>query len=183
MLWLTRGGYRLQLDFNPKIDLKEFGTQFGPGMFKGCYRFKIDDAGNWKAHFDYDYQQVPMPDELDERPLDRRGAFYAQDYSRMQSNTAKRARKLAKPEWDIEKGRSQSDFGELLQEEEYLNATVDFSFQYTYMDKGKWEIGEKKEVSDKIGAGVNKDNQHLVSEGLVKAGKDNISIVEIKDEE
>ena len=51
------------------------------------------------------------------------------------------------------------------------------------MDKGKWEIGEKKEVSDKIGAGVNKVFQHLVSEGLVKAGKDNIPIiVEIKDE-
>ena len=182
MLWLTRGGYRLQIDFNPKIDLKEFGTQFGPGMFKGSYRFRITDEGKWKAHFEYDFQQVPMPDELDERPLERRGAFYAQDYSRMQSNTAKRARKLAKPDWDIEEGRSQSDFGELIQEEEFLNATVDFSFKYTYMDKGKWEIGEKKEVSDTIGAGVNSDNQHLVNEGLIKAGKDNIQIVEITDE-
>ena len=50
------------------------------------------------------------------------------------------------------------------------------------MDKGKWEIGEKKEVSDTIGAGVNSDNQHLVNEGLIKAGKDNIQIVEITDE-
>ena len=33
MLWLTRGGYRLQLDRN-QIDLKEFGTQFGPECLK-----------------------------------------------------------------------------------------------------------------------------------------------------
>ena len=181
LMWLTRGGYRLQLDFNPTIDLKEFGSQFGPGMFWGQYNFVITDDGQWKAHFRYKFDQN-VDNPWDGRPDDRKGAFYAQDYSRMQSNAAKRARKLAKPEWDLSEGRSQSDFGDLLKEEEWLNQNIDFSFEYEYKDKGEWQRGSHDvAVSDKISAGVNADNVHLGGkpEGVVIS--DAINIVDVSN--
>ena len=100
----------------------------------------------------------------------------------MQSNAAKRARKLAKPEWDNDLGRSQSDFGDLLKEEEWLNQNIDFSFEYEYKDKGQWTRGSNNvAVSDKISAGVNADNVHLGGkpEGVVIS--DTINIVDVGD--
>lgn len=139
MLWKCRGGYEAEVKFNPDIDLKEFGQQFGPGMFNAVFKFKIDAAGKWSADFDIDFQQIDNP--FDDRlppPEGRKGPFYAQDYSRLQSNTAARARKLAKPEWDVEEGRSGSDFGDLLNEEAQLNATIDFSFKLQWAGSGDW---------------------------------------------
>ncbi len=139
MLWKTRGGYTAEVLFNPEIDLKEFGSQFGPGMLNAVYKFNIDDDGNWEADFSWDFKQVDNPyDDRVRPPLGRKGPFYAQDYSRMMSNTAKRARRLAKPNWDLESGRSGQDFTDLLNEEELLNDTVDFSFKYRYIKNGKW---------------------------------------------
>jgi hypothetical protein len=56
----------------------------------------------------------------------------------MMSNTAARARKLAKPTWSAEAGRNDADFWELLVEEEKLNATIDFTFKYHYAGEGDW---------------------------------------------
>jgi radical SAM superfamily enzyme YgiQ (UPF0313 family) len=139
MLWKCRGGYEAEVKFNPEIDLREFGQQFGPGMFNAVFKFKIDAAGKWSADFDIDFKQIDNP--FDDRlppPEGRKGPFYAQDYSRLQSNTSKRARKLAKPEWDIEEGRSGTDFGALLDEEAHLNATVDFTFNLQWAGTGDW---------------------------------------------
>jgi anaerobic magnesium-protoporphyrin IX monomethyl ester cyclase len=173
MMWLTRGGYRCTVDFNPDIDSKEFGSQFGPAdQFHGTYKFVIADDGTWKANFKYKYNQVDNPFD-DRKPMSeggRKGPFYAQDYSRMQSNTAKRARKLAKPEWSKTEGRSQTDFGELLEEESFLNKTIDFSFEHNYKGKGKWERGSNNvAVPDVITAGVNADNKHLAQAANFKA--------------
>lgn len=139
-LWRARGGYTAEVYFNPEIDLKEFGSQYGPGMYNATYKFKIDDAGKWEADFDISFNQNvenPYDDRLPP-PDGRKGPFYAQDYSRLQSNTSKRARKLAKPEWDIEEGRSGQDFTDLLNEESMLNATKDFSFSLQWAGKGDW---------------------------------------------
>lgn len=178
MLWLTRGGYRAEIHFNPEIDLKEFGGQFGPGMFTGVYKFKISDEGYWRADFSYDFKQVDNP--WDERVLKedggRKGAFYAQDYSRMQSNAAKRARKLAKPEWDKEAGRSDGDFSELLEEEAMLNETIDFSFDYHYKGAGRWTRDHSIAVPDSIGEGVLGENRPLAP----KANPDIIPISAIQ---
>ena len=139
MLWRTRGGYTAEVHFNPEIDLKEFGSQYGPGMLNAVYKFEIDDNGNWFADFSWDFKQVDNPyDGRLPPPEGRKGPFFAQDYSRMMSNTAKRARRMAKPDWDLEKGRSESDFGDLLEEEQKLNDTIDFTFAYRYVNKGKW---------------------------------------------
>ena len=139
MLWKTRGGYEAEVLYNPDIDLREFGSQYGPGMFNAVYKFKITDAGEWEADFKYKFAQIDNPfDDREPPPLGRKGPFYAQDYSRMMSNSAKRARKLAKPTWDLEAGRDGQDFSDLLEEERILNSTVDFTFNYRYRNKGSW---------------------------------------------
>lgn len=139
-LWRARGGYQTEIHYNPEIDLKEFGSQFGPGMFTAMYKFKIDAEGKWTADFDIDFNQnVDNPDDTRLPPPEgRRGPFYAQDYSRAQSNTVKRARRLAKPSWSDEEGRSGQDFMNLLNEEQLLNETVDFSFKLKYTGSGDW---------------------------------------------
>jgi len=139
MLWRCRGGYEMEVKFNPEIDLKEFGTQFGPGMYTALFKFKINHEGKWHADFEYDFKQIDNPyDDRPPPPEGRKGPFYAQDYSRIQANTAKRARKLAKPTWDMEEGRSGQDFMDLLNEEAHLNATIDFTFNYHYVGEGDW---------------------------------------------
>jgi len=139
MLWKTRGGYIAEVRFNPEIDLKEFGSQFGPGMYYATYKFNITDDGKWDADFDIIFNQVDNNfDDREPPPLGRKGPFYAQDYSRLQSNTTKRARKLAKPTWDDQEGRSGQDFADLLNEEELLNKTIDFSFKLHWVESGDW---------------------------------------------
>ena len=139
MLWKTRGGYKAEVRFNPDIDLKEFGSQFGPGMYYAVYKFNITDDGNWDADFDIIFNQVDNNfDDREPPPLGRKGPFYAQDYSRLQSNTTKRARKLAKPSWSDEAGRDGQDFTDLLNEEQFLNETIDFSFKLHWVKSGTW---------------------------------------------
>jgi anaerobic magnesium-protoporphyrin IX monomethyl ester cyclase len=145
MLWKTRGGYAAEIKFNPTIDQKEFGNQYDPGMFTAIYKFKINDAGEWNADFYFELNQIPNP--YDDRPEGKKGPFYAQEYSRLQSNTAKRARKLAKPDWDSEYGRSEEEFRELLEEEWRLNKTVDFSFNYHYVGTGNWGDFQNYEIA------------------------------------
>ena len=150
-LWRARGGYEAEIKFNPEIDLKEFGSQYGPGQYWATFKFNITDEGQWDAHFDIKFEQVDNP--LDDRPRPpegRKGPFYAQDYSRLQSNTVKRARKLAKPGWSSEEGRSGQDFADLLDEEVYLNATIDFSFHLAWQGSGDWSDWQKYivDVSD-----------------------------------
>jgi hypothetical protein len=139
MLWKCRGGYEATIKYNPDIDLREFGSQFGPGMYNAVFKFKITAEGKWSADFDYEFNQIDNPyDDREPPPAGRKGPFYAQDYSRMMSNTAARARKLAKPTWSAEAGRNDADFWELLVEEEKLNASIDFTFKYQYVGEGDW---------------------------------------------
>jgi hypothetical protein len=146
MLWKTRGGYKAEVKFNPDIDLREFGSQYGPGMYTATFNFEINDKGHWTADFDYEFEQVDnIFDNREPPPAGRKGPFYAQDFSRMKSNTAVRARKLAKPQWDNEAGRNDMEFWDLLCEEERLNQTVDFSFKYHYTDTGDWSDYKKYE--------------------------------------
>jgi hypothetical protein len=147
MLWKTRGGYEAEVEFNPDIDLREFGSQYGPGMYNAIFKFKITDEGQWTADFKFKFDQIDNPyDEREPPPLGRKGPFFAQDYSRMMSNTAKRARKLAKPTWSDDTGRGDSDFGDLLNEEYVLNNTIDFTFQYRYRGTGDWSNYKDYEV-------------------------------------
>lgn len=147
-LWRMRGGYEAEVYFNPEIDLKEFGNQYGPGMYNAVYKFNITDDGKWNADFKIKFKQVDNPyDDRLPPPEGRKGPFYAQDYSRMQSNTVKRARKLAKPKWSDTEGRSGQDFMDLLNEEEFLNRSIDFSFELDWKGTGDWGNYKDYEVA------------------------------------
>ena len=163
MLWMTRGGYTAEIHFNPEIDLREFGSQFGPGMFTAVYKFRISATGDWTANFNYEYNQMDNPyDMRDLPPKGRKGPFFAQDYSRMQSNAALRSRALAKPTWDKKEGRGDIDFNDLLEEEKFLNDNIDFTFSHKFLGTGHWDrTSHVVAVPDEISTGVNTDNVHL----------------------
>jgi len=100
----------------------------------------------------------------------------------MQSNAAKRARRLAKPDWDKDAGRSDIDFNDLLEEEKFLNENIDFTFDYHYVGAGKWDRSHNIAVPDEIGTGVNSDNEHLNSKEQFNAAADLISVVQVEED-
>ena len=134
-LWRARGGYTAVIRFNPELDLAEFGNQYGSGKYNADFSFKITTDGQWSANFNFDFIQQweyePYKDQ------ERQGPFFAQDFSRMTSNPAIRARRLAKPVWGMD-GRSRSDFTNILNEESFLNNTVDWSFNFKWNGSGNW---------------------------------------------
>jgi len=149
MLWKTRGGYTAEVKFNPDIDMREFGNQYGPGMLDAVYKFEINDDGKWSADFDIKFTQVKL---INDEKEPWRTPFYAQDFSRIYSNTALRARKLAKPSWSIEKGRNDMEFWAILQEENNLNKITDWYFAHNYVAQGDWGSYKQYEtvVSDQM---------------------------------
>lgn len=149
MLWKVRGGFTAEIHFNPEIDQREFGNTYGACFYTGIYKFKINKDGKWEADFYTKFNQIDNPtDDRLPPPQGRKGPFYAQDYSRIQANTAKRARKLAKPQWSEDEGRSGQDFANLLNEEAALNASIDFSFENHYVGQGDW--GDYKNYEVKV---------------------------------
>ena len=141
MLWRVRGGFTATILFDQTLDLAEFGER-NAGPLWAEHKFKIDAAGKWEADFNYCYvQPTRIIDPGD--PMKARSPFFAQDYSRDSSNAAKRARKLAKPNWENpETGRNHEEFMKLLAEEKELNSTVDFTFKYNWSGTGSWENPE-----------------------------------------
>jgi len=139
MLWRCRGGYDATILFNPEIDEREFGSTYGPHGLTAIFNFSINREGQWTADFDIKFIQLPNPDDkYKHNEQVRMGPFLAIDFSRLQSNTARRARKLAKPTWSLDEGRSGDDFAKLLNEEIELNAKTDFSFEYKFNGSGDW---------------------------------------------
>jgi hypothetical protein len=143
MLWKTRGGFSGRILFNPEIDLEEFGLQYGPGVFSAEYIFAIDEQGKWTADFKMSFKQQGL--ENDYREPERQGPFMAQEYSRIKSASATRARRLAKPRWG-EDGRTPDDFSKMLQEERMLNQTINFSFTFEWSGAGDWGAENPNEV-------------------------------------
>lgn len=173
-LWRARGGYTATVRFHPDIDMTEFGDTYGPAQYYATYKFIISDEGIWYADFDIEFVQVDNP--LDNRmppPEGRKGPFYAQDYSRWQSNTVKRARKLAKPTWSNEEGRSDQDFTDLLNEEKYLNEKIDFSFHLKWQGNGDW--GD----TDKYIVDVSNNKRDVLPEKQSMSGKKVVSTISI----
>ena len=82
----------------------------------------------------------------------------------MQSNTVKRARKLAKPTWDTSEGRSGSDFGDLLNEERKFNDTIDFSFELKWQGNGDWSNVDDYRVD------VSDEKRDAIPEKKVESG-------------
>jgi hypothetical protein len=173
-LWRARGGYTATVRFHPDIDMAEFGDTYGPAQYYAIYKFIISDEGVWYADFDIEFVQVDNPmDNRTPPPEGRKGPFYAQDYSRWQSNTVKRARKLAKPSWSNEEGRSDQDFTDLLNEEKYLNENIDFSFHLKWQGNGDW--GD----TDKYIVDVSNNKRDVLPEKESMSGKKVVSTISI----
>lgn len=136
-LWRIRGGFDMEVFFNPAIDKLEFGDQYGGCEYTAIYKFSITDSGEWNADFIVDYIQNSSLDAKEIQTPDRQGVFYLQDDSQLATNAAIRARKLAKPHWGVG-GRSDSDFWNLLNEEKDLNNNVNYTFNGHFNLSGKW---------------------------------------------
>ena len=144
MLWRTRGGYTATIIFDPELDREEFGYQYGTGRFDAKFKFTITDDGKWRADFKYVFRQHVEYDP--NREPERQGPFFLQDFSRMTSNPAIRARKLAKPKWGME-GRTGDDFMQDMAEEAKLNQHTNWTFEHKYKFTGDWSDYRKYEVA------------------------------------
>lgn len=125
ILWRTRGGYDMNIKFNPEIDYPEFGNTLVSNLI-GEYNFSITDSGEWQCDMDIDYKQQENP-------------FDVFDLSNLEYTATKRARKLAKPSWGMD-GRNEEQINKLNQECDKLNKEIDFSFSYKDTIKGSWGI-------------------------------------------
>jgi radical SAM superfamily enzyme YgiQ (UPF0313 family) len=159
MLWRCRGGFKASVRFDQRLDLHEWGDR-STGPMDSEHIFEIDDDGNWKAKFWVKFTQ-PSYEECIKDSQTPRGPFFAQDYSRIQLNTAIRARKFAKPEWGDE-GRNHEQFMALLSEETELNKTVDLSFEHHWEGSGYWgdnklyeiEVPSKTYITDTVNSKI-----------------------------
>jgi hypothetical protein len=134
-LWRARGGYNITINFSPEIDMAEFGNQYGTGKYTAKFNFLIDNTGTWSANFKWNFIQHCEFNPY--REQSRQGPFFAQDFSKMTSNAAIRARKLAKPSWGME-GRNGKEFMDIINEEIFLNNTIDWSFNHDWEESGDW---------------------------------------------
>lgn len=135
-LWRTRGGFNVIIRFDPELDATEFGDQYGTGKYTAEFKFEISKNGTWFADFSWDFKQEYIVDSY--RDSSRQGPFFAQDFSKMTSNAAVRARRLAKPVWGME-GRNHNQFMEIISEETNLNKSIDWSFKYSWSNTGNWQ--------------------------------------------
>jgi hypothetical protein len=143
MIWRARGGFKGVMVFDEDLDMKEWGGR-NAGPMWAEHTFEITDDGKWKARSWIKYKQPPANLGLHD-PLARRSPFFAQDYSRYQINTAKRARVFAKPKWG-EEGRNHDEFMWLIQEEKIMNQVLDFSFEHVWEGEGDWSNPEQYQI-------------------------------------
>ena len=151
IVWRTRGGYKLDLKFRKDWEYAEWGAR-NAAPLDANYVFEIDDAGNWSAEFDWDYQQDHYHDWKDKswhenghlkQSIDCWGPVWAlMDFTRDNSNAAIRARKLAwkgtdKASRDPTQAFDYREFNHLTQEFKKMRNT-DLSFKYAWQGKGKW---------------------------------------------
>ena len=148
-LWRAKGGYRFNLRFSPDLDSAEFGNQYGSGTYHADFKFEITEDGKWSADFKWKFKQTYEYNEYAEP--ERQGPFFAQDFSRMTSNAAVRARRLAKPWWGID-GRDWPEYVAMIEEEKHLNNNIDWSFDHSWTGTGDWSdySDYSTEVSNQI---------------------------------
>jgi hypothetical protein len=158
-LWRTNGGYTTTINFNPELDCAEFGNQYGTGKYTAEFKFDISDEGIWDADFKWNFIQHWEYEPYKEE--NRQGPFFAQDFSNMTSNAAVRARKLAKPVWGIE-GRTGNDYSKLFDEENTLNKSINWSFEYSYKSQGDWSNYDNYSVDIPSQSSINDSTDKII---------------------
>ena len=158
-LWRANGGYTTTINFNPELDSAEFGNQYGTGKYTAEFKFDISDEGIWDADFKWNFIQHWEYEPYKEE--NRQGPFFAQDFSNMTSNAAVRARKLAKPVWGIE-GRTGKDYSKLFDEENTLNKSINWSFEYSYKSQGNWSNYDNYSVDIPSQSSINVSTDKII---------------------
>jgi radical SAM superfamily enzyme YgiQ (UPF0313 family) len=130
LLWKTRGGYKLKINFNPEIDLEEFGPALKCNL-NGYFEFNIDDVGRWNLDVDLKYIQS-----------DNSFKPFPSQYYEPANSAIMRARKLAKPEWGLD-GVSSTMYDGILEDIYNYNLNVNLSFDYTNKLQGNWQVQKK----------------------------------------
>lgn len=130
LLWKTRGGYKLKINFNPEIDLEEFGPALKCNL-NGYFEFNIDDVGRWECNVDLKYIQS-----------DNSFKPFPSEYYQPANSAIMRARKLAKPDWGLD-GVPSSMYDSILQDIYNYNSNINLSFDYKNKLKGNWQIQKK----------------------------------------
>ena len=123
IFWHILGKYDIEIHYNKEDDFAEYGSSVDFD-FTAVYKFSIEEDGAWSADFDLNYQQ----------PL---GAWSRSKWKNLEktSNNTFIAERIAKhiktPQMPREK---ELKIEQML--EQYKD--VDFSFDYHYVDTGKW---------------------------------------------
>ena len=151
VVWRTRGGYKINLKFRKDWEYAEWGAR-NAAPLDADYIFEIDDNGNWKGDFNWDYKQDIYTGWKDSSwiengklrtSLDCWGPVWAlMDFTRDNSNAAVRARKLAwkgtdKSTRDPYQAHDSQEF-ERLRHEFVKIRDLDLSFKHAWKGQGKW---------------------------------------------
>lgn len=154
ILWRTKGGYKMTLRFRKDWEYEEWG-QRNAAPLNADYVFEIDDDGNWKADFWWNYQQDPydtwedkywIENGIQKMSVDPWSPVWAiMDFTRDNSNAAVRARKLAWKGDEDKKSRDPYDAHnrQVFKDHERMflkYRNLDLSFKYTWQGKGKWNV-------------------------------------------
>lgn len=119
LMYRARGAFKFECTFDAEEDSKEFSIYLGC-PFDAKYYFEIDEEGNWKADFKMSFKQ---PEEY----------WHHNSFAHSDSNAHKRiqtwSRKSKFPVKTLEEG-----YQDLV--DNYLD--TDLSFDYHYVDQGKW---------------------------------------------
>jgi hypothetical protein len=135
MLWRTRGAYTAEIRFDPAWDLAEFGDNVACPI-TAVYRFDIDAQGAWSADFDINYEQPPFTAGIPHKTPDQ--PWCAIDFGRNNSNSAIRARRLARPDLaDPEDGFNDEDWARVMSQHEDIKDR-DLSFHVQWQGQGHW---------------------------------------------
>jgi len=153
IMWRTRGGYKLNLIFNKELEYEEWGER-NAAPLNANYDFEIDDAGNWKADFWWDYQQDKydtwddkywIENGVEKMSVDPWSPVWAiMDFTRDNGNAVIRARKLAWMKDPAKKGKDpynafDSEIFKEQQKQFYRFRDTDLSFKYEWQGSGKWD--------------------------------------------
>ena len=153
IMWRTRGGYKLNLIFNKELEYEEWGER-NAAPLNANYDFEIDDSGNWKADFWWDYQQDKydtwddkywIENGVEKMSVDPWSPVWAiMDFTRDNGNAVVRARKLAWMKDPAKKGKDpynafDSEIFKAQQKHFYRFRDTDLSFKYEWQGSGKWD--------------------------------------------
>jgi hypothetical protein len=135
ILWRARGGYSAEIRFNITDDLAEFGDNVACPM-AAVYKFAITDGGEWSADFDVSYRQPEFTAGIPYKTPDQ--PWCAIDFGRNNSNSAVRARRLARPDLaDPSHGFNDDDWARIQVQHQRMKS-VDLSFAFRWTQQGSW---------------------------------------------